>query len=230
MKHTIVALVLALGAPHAFAQSAEGQDQGNTGANAGAADTGASAGANMNAGGASAGVNAGEKPNPSTGAYENPSTEPSASVHANANPSAGANANVNAGANKEENKTATTEAQNKVASEDILFDTSSADLKPDAQSKLKDLADWARCNPKGALILEGHADPRGTQEYNMELSARRAASVRQKLADMGVPSAHIVISVYGKNGPRRATFKEDRRVSIRAAETPVEASDITAMK
>jgi outer membrane protein OmpA-like peptidoglycan-associated protein len=119
---------------------------------------------------------------------------------------------------------------NKVESTDLLFDTNSATLKADAGTKLKDLADWANCNPKGALILEGHADPRGTQTYNMELSAKRAAAVREKLVAMGVRSDRIVISVYGENGPKRENLQADRRVTIRPAETPVEASEISAMR
>ncbi len=128
-----------------------------------------------------------------------------------------------------QNKTASADVQN-VQSIDVLFDTDSAQLKAGADAKLKDLADWAACNTKGALLLEGHADPRGTQAYNMELSAKRAAAVRQKLVDMGVRSDRIVISVYGKNGPSRGSLQADRRVTVRPAETPVEASEISAMR
>lgn len=117
-----------------------------------------------------------------------------------------------------------------VQSTDLLFDTDSATLKADADSQLKSLADWANCNQKGALILEGHADPRGTQAYNMELSAKRAAAVREKLASMGVRSDRIVISVYGKNGPSKGSMQADRRVTVRPAETPVEAAEIVPEK
>jgi outer membrane protein OmpA-like peptidoglycan-associated protein len=127
------------------------------------------------------------------------------------------------------NKTESGEVQN-VQSVDVLFDTASAQLKPGADAKLKELADWANCNTKGALILEGHADPRGSQAFNMELSAKRAAAVRQKLVEMGARSDRIVISVYGKNGPQRENYQADRRVTIRPAETPVEASEISAMR
>jgi outer membrane protein OmpA-like peptidoglycan-associated protein len=122
--------------------------------------------------------------------------------------------------------TATTDI-NKAESTDLLFDTASADLKSGADAKLKELADWANCNPKGALILEGHADPRGTQAFNMELSAKRAATVREKLVGMGVRSDRIVISVYGENGPSRGSLQADRRVTVRPAETPVQAAEIT---
>jgi peptidoglycan-associated lipoprotein len=117
-----------------------------------------------------------------------------------------------------------------VASTDVLFAFDSSQLKADADSELKPIADWAKCNPKGAVIIEGHADPRGTVDYNQKLSARRAAQVRERLVALGVPSARIVMSVYGKQGPRRATFAEDRRATVRPALTPVEAREVTAQR
>jgi peptidoglycan-associated lipoprotein len=113
---------------------------------------------------------------------------------------------------------------------DLLFDFDSANLESGARTNLLTLARWAKCNPKGAIILEGHADPRGSQAYNMKLSGERAASVREKLIEMGVPAEHIVVTLYGENGPRRDTFAEDRRVTVRAAATPVAPHDITAEK
>lgn len=117
-----------------------------------------------------------------------------------------------------------------VASTDVLFAFDSSQLKADADSKLQPIADWAKCNPKGAVIIEGHADPRGTVDYNQKLSARRAAQVRERLVALGVPSARIVMSVYGEQGPRRASFTYDRRATVRPALTPVEAREVTAQR
>jgi len=117
-----------------------------------------------------------------------------------------------------------------VQSVDLLFQTDSSQLQMGAHAQLENLAKWARCNPDGAVILEGHADPRGTQNYNLKLSAERAAAVREKLIKMGVPSERIVVTIYGENGPRRATFAEDRRVTVRASTRPVPAQDITAQR
>jgi outer membrane protein OmpA-like peptidoglycan-associated protein len=113
---------------------------------------------------------------------------------------------------------------------DLLFDTNSSQLQGDAHAQLLEAATWAKCNPNGAVILEGHADPRGTQQHNLTLSGERAAAVRQKLIKMGVPSERIVIAVYGENGPRRATYREDRRVTVRAATTPISPDAITASR
>jgi len=113
---------------------------------------------------------------------------------------------------------------------DVKFDTDSAQIKSDADADIAAAIDWAKCNPKAALIIEGHADPRGTQEHNLVLSAARAASVRQKLVDGGVRSDRIVITVFGENGPKRATLAEARRVTVRPADVPVEAKEVQAMR
>jgi outer membrane protein OmpA-like peptidoglycan-associated protein len=109
---------------------------------------------------------------------------------------------------------------------DTFFKFDSAELPASASDELQKLVDWAKCNPKHAIILEGHADPTGTQAYNLELSGKRAASVRQRLIDMGVPSQRIVITLYGELGKPQPTHAKERRVSARTAETPVEPSDL----
>ena len=109
---------------------------------------------------------------------------------------------------------------------DLLFDTDSASLKADATADLQDLATWARCHKDAAVILEGHADQTGPKDYNVKLSARRAAEVRAKLIAMGVPSERIIVTVYGENAPPRATLAENRRVTVRPAEKPVTAGEL----
>jgi outer membrane protein OmpA-like peptidoglycan-associated protein len=109
---------------------------------------------------------------------------------------------------------------------DLFFNTDSADLKDTAGTDLQKLADWARCNPKAAIILEGHADASGANDYNVKLSGQRAAMVRQKLIGMGVPSDHIVVSVYGETGAKPQVSAQDRRVTARGVERPINASDL----
>lgn len=113
---------------------------------------------------------------------------------------------------------------------DLLFDTNSATLPSTVRSQLEAVATWAKCNPRGAVILEGHADVRGTPAYNMTLSTERAAAVRQKLILLGVPGSRIVVTVYGEYGPRRGSLQQDRRVTLRAVERPVPTDDITAQR
>ena len=116
--------------------------------------------------------------------------------------------------------------QSKAENVDTFFETDSAALPATASDDLKKLADWAKCDSRNAIILEGHADPRGTKDHNLELSGKRAAAVRQRLIDMGVPSQRIVITLYGELGKSKPTFKEERRVSARALSTPVKPTDL----
>jgi outer membrane protein OmpA-like peptidoglycan-associated protein len=100
---------------------------------------------------------------------------------------------------------------------DLYFDTDSAAVADDdADAKLKDLAQWARCHPKQAIILEGFADPRGTAKYNVGLSARRAVAVRSKLIEMGVRPHQLVLAFYGESDAKGKPLAKDRRVTARA--------------
>jgi peptidoglycan-associated lipoprotein len=119
-----------------------------------------------------------------------------------------------------------TEQQPQAKDVDTFFETDSATLPASASDDLKQLADWAMCDSNNAIILEGHADPRGTKDHNLELSAKRAAAVRQRLIDMGVPSQRIVVTLFGELGKSMPTYKEERRVSARALNTPVEPADL----
>jgi peptidoglycan-associated lipoprotein len=102
--------------------------------------------------------------------------------------------------------------------EPIHFDFNEAALNAEAQSRLKDLAD---CIKKGNLTvrLEGHADERGTEEYNLQLSQRRAASVKKYLTDLGLGSGKLDTLGYGKNKPAvdghdEAAWAANRRVEF----------------
>jgi outer membrane protein OmpA-like peptidoglycan-associated protein len=113
---------------------------------------------------------------------------------------------------------------------DLLFDTDSSTPSSDSRTELERVATWAKCTPKGVVILEGHADARGTQSHNMKLSGERATAVRAKLIAMGVPSDRIVLTIYGENGPRRGSLADDRRVTVRAAARPLQPDDLVSQK
>jgi outer membrane protein OmpA-like peptidoglycan-associated protein len=124
-------------------------------------------------------------------------------------------------------KTSSMEKGQNVSKEDVntFFKTNSATLSESATTDLQALADWAKCDTRNAIILEGSADPRGSQLHNMRLSGERAAAVRQKLIDLGVPSQRIVVQVFGENR-REGSFAHQRRVTARAAQTPVAPTDL----
>ena len=83
----------------------------------------------------------------------------------------------------------------------IFFDTDSSVIRADAQQTLSRQAQWLAQYPNYAITVEGHADERGTREYNLALGARRAASARDFLVARGVPANRIRTISYGKERP-----------------------------
>ncbi len=83
----------------------------------------------------------------------------------------------------------------------IFFDTDSTSIRADAQQTLDRQAQWLARYPNYAITVEGHADERGTREYNLALGARRAAATKDYLAARGVPANRIRTISYGKEKP-----------------------------
>jgi peptidoglycan-associated lipoprotein len=83
----------------------------------------------------------------------------------------------------------------------VYFETDSTDLTVQAQSTLRGQAQWLRQYPQFTITIEGHADERGTREYNIALGARRATTVRNYLAGLGVNPARMRTISYGKERP-----------------------------
>jgi peptidoglycan-associated lipoprotein len=83
----------------------------------------------------------------------------------------------------------------------IFFDTDSTSVRADAQQTLDRQAQWLARYPKYAITVEGHADERGTREYNLALGARRAAATKEYLASRGVPANRMKTISYGKERP-----------------------------
>ena len=83
----------------------------------------------------------------------------------------------------------------------VYFSSDSSDLTPEAEQTLLQQARWLQQYPQHQVMVEGHADERGTREYNLALGARRAQSVRNFLARQGVPHARMRTISYGKERP-----------------------------
>jgi peptidoglycan-associated lipoprotein len=83
----------------------------------------------------------------------------------------------------------------------IFFDTDSSSIRADASKTLDRQAQWLARYPKYAITVEGHADERGTREYNLALGARRAAATKDYLASRGVPANRMKTISYGKERP-----------------------------
>lgn len=86
----------------------------------------------------------------------------------------------------------------------VFFYTDQSTLTPTAQETLRRQAAWLNQNPHYAIMIEGHADERGTREYNLALGARRANAVQNFLVQQGVSAARIRTTSFGKERPVKA--------------------------
>jgi peptidoglycan-associated lipoprotein len=83
----------------------------------------------------------------------------------------------------------------------VFFDTDSTDLSQQARATLDKQAQWLGHYERYAFTIEGHADERGTREYNIALGARRAQTVRDYLISRGIPAQRMRTISYGKERP-----------------------------
>ena len=83
----------------------------------------------------------------------------------------------------------------------VFFETDSSILTPTSRATLDKQAQWLQRYPNHPITMEGHADERGTREYNLALGARRAAAARDYLISKGIPSSRIKTISFGKERP-----------------------------
>jgi peptidoglycan-associated lipoprotein len=83
----------------------------------------------------------------------------------------------------------------------IYFAEDQSTLAPEAQETLRKQASWLTQYPGVTVQIEGHADERGTREYNISLSARRATATREFLIAQGIKGTRISSIAYGKERP-----------------------------
>lgn len=83
----------------------------------------------------------------------------------------------------------------------VFFETDSTDLTPTAVATLDKQAAWLGRYQQYTFVVEGHADERGTREYNFSLGARRAQTVRDYLSARGVSPGRMRTISYGKERP-----------------------------
>jgi peptidoglycan-associated lipoprotein len=83
----------------------------------------------------------------------------------------------------------------------VFFESDQTDLTPQAIATLEKQVQWLQAYPRYTFTIEGHADERGTREYNIALGARRAQSVRTFMASKGVDASRMRTISYGKERP-----------------------------
>jgi peptidoglycan-associated lipoprotein len=83
----------------------------------------------------------------------------------------------------------------------VFFESDSSELTPQSAATLEKQAQWLQAYSHYTFTIEGHADERGTREYNIALGARRAQTVREYLASRGVQPQRMRTISYGKERP-----------------------------
>jgi peptidoglycan-associated lipoprotein len=106
-----------------------------------------------------------------------------------------------------------------LASDTIYFAFDSSVIPGAERGKLQQVSDWLKANPGHSLFLAGHADKRGTPEYNRALGERRALAVREYLVGLGLPAAALFTNSYGSDRPAvqgdtEDAYAKNRRVEI----------------
>jgi len=106
-----------------------------------------------------------------------------------------------------------------LASDTVYFEFDQSTISGAERNKLSAVADWFKSNPGHSLFLAGHADKRGTPEYNRALGERRALAVREYLVGLGLPAGSLYTNSYGSDRPAvdgdtEEAFAKNRRVEI----------------
>jgi peptidoglycan-associated lipoprotein len=91
---------------------------------------------------------------------------------------------------------------------DVHFDFDKSDIRPEAARILDANADWLRSNTDHIVLIEGHCDERGTNEYNLALGERRARAAMDYLTSKGIAGSRLQIISYGEERPLCADHNE----------------------
>jgi peptidoglycan-associated lipoprotein len=102
---------------------------------------------------------------------------------------------------------------------DVLFAYDRSEVQADEAAKVKEIAEFVKQTDGVVVMLDGHADPRGTDKYNLDLSRRRVVAVREALVKEGVPPDRIATNASGLRRPKcteksEECFQADRRVEV----------------
>ena len=108
-----------------------------------------------------------------------------------------------------------------VAGDRVFFAYDRSDISPEGQQILERQAQWLKRYPNLGITIEGHADERGTREYNLSLGERRAEAVKNVLIALGIPAARISTISYGKERPEVPHSDEQSYAQNRRAVTVV---------
>jgi len=108
---------------------------------------------------------------------------------------------------------------NPLAKRIIYFEYDSSDIQPEYRGVVEAHAQYLAANPKAVLSLEGHADERGSREYNLALGERRAQAVKNQMTVLGASPEQIHTISYGEERPvaeghDETAWSQNRRVEL----------------
>jgi len=103
----------------------------------------------------------------------------------------------------------------------IHFDYDKAEIRSDAASVLETNASWLMRFPTIKILIEGHCDERGTEEYNLALGEKRATNTRDYLASLGISTDRMRIISYGKSQPMDPGHSEEAWANNRRSQFAV---------
>ena len=107
---------------------------------------------------------------------------------------------------------------------DAFFDFNSSTLRPDAQQNLTESATFLKSHPKFDVLIEGHCDERGTEQYNLALGERRAEDAKEYLSALGYDTNRMKTISYGKDRPFDTGHDESAWAKNRRAHLVLEAA------
>ncbi|MCA3248725.1 MAG: peptidoglycan-associated lipoprotein Pal [Azospirillum sp.] len=98
----------------------------------------------------------------------------------------------------------------------VFFDYDKSELRPEARRTIERWAAWMRQHGNVTITIEGHADERGTREYNIALGERRATAARNFLVSQGIDARRVATISYGKERPavlgsNEGAWRQNRR-------------------
>jgi peptidoglycan-associated lipoprotein len=103
----------------------------------------------------------------------------------------------------------------------VYFDYDKYNLRPDAMNTLNSNLNWLRNNPDARVLIEGHCDERGSEEYNLSLGDKRAKEVMSYLIKSGIDSSRLYTISYGEEFPVDPGHNEEAWSKNRRAEFKV---------
>jgi outer membrane protein OmpA-like peptidoglycan-associated protein len=107
----------------------------------------------------------------------------------------------------------------------ILFDSGSNKLKPEAQKNIDDLARVLKKYDDTNIMIEGHTDDKGAEEYNQQLSEKRAQAVAHYAAGLGVDNRRFSVTGFGESHPVAVNSTEQGRRQNRRVEIAIVANE-----